>query len=339
MTMMIKTASEKKFPIILSAIALSLFLLAAILTILKSPADRSDTQVVVEIPRGASFTAAVSILSDAGLIKHKTLFYSLAKLKNAQTRIRAGEYELSTSMSPAHILEKMIRGEVVDYPVVVPEGFDVQTIASRLAEEKLINVDAFLKLTRDRAFLSSVGIDAASAEGYLFPDTYTFTKKMNEKETIRIMVNRFREKVTPAMLRKAREKGFSEQQFITLASLVEKEAKLKSERPLISAVFHNRLAKGMKLQCDPTAVYDLKGFEGTIKRSHLRRRSPYNTYKIHGLPPGPIASPGKESLMAALNPAPVDYIYFVAKNDGSHHFSSDLRSHNQAVSRYQNKKN
>jgi len=338
-TMMIKTASEKKFPIIFTAVAFSLLFLAAALTILKSPVDRDDNRVIVEIPRGASFTAAVSILSDAGLIKHKTLFYSLAKLKNAQTRIRAGEYELSTSMSPAHILEKMIRGEVVDYPVVIPEGFDVRMIASRLAEEKLISEETFLKLTRDRAFLSSLGIDAASAEGYLFPDTYTFTKKMGEKEIIRTMVSRFKEKVTPAMYRKAADKGLSEKEFITLASLIEKEAKLKSERPLISAVFHNRLARGMKLQCDPTAVYDLKGFEGTIKRSHLRRRSPYNTYVIHGLPPGPIASPGIESLMAAINPAPVNYIYFVAKNDGSHHFSSDLRSHTQAVSRYQNKKN
>lgn len=339
MTMMIKTVSEKKFPIIMSAIAFSLFLVASFLTFVKSPVDQNDTQVTVEIPRGASFTAAVSILSDAGLIKHKALFYSLAKLKNAQNRIRAGEYELSTSMSPAHILEKMIRGEFMEYSVAIPEGFDAKRIASRLAEDKLINVETFMKLTRDRTFLSSLGISADSAEGYLFPDTYAFTKKMSEKEIIRMMVIRFKEKVTPAMRRKAKEIGLSEQEFITLASLIEKEARLKSERPLVSAVFHNRLQKEMKLQCDPTAVYGLKGFEGSIKRSHLRRKTPYNTYVINGLPPGPIASPGMESMMAALYPAPVDYIYFVAKNDGSHQFSSNLRSHNQAVSRYQNKKN
>jgi UPF0755 protein len=300
--MMIKTVNEKKFPIILTAIAFSLFLLATFLTYVKSPTDQNDTQVTVEIPRGASFTAAVSILSDAGLIKHKALFHSLAKLKNAQNRIRAGEYELSTSMSPAHILEKMIRGEFMEYSVSIPEGFDVKRITSRLAEDKLINVETFIKLTRDRTFLSSLDISADSAEGYLFPDTYAFTKKMGEKEIIRMMVNRFKEKVTPAMRRKTKEIGLSEQEFITLASLIEKEARLKSE-------------------------------------SHLRRKSPYNTYVINGLPPGPIASPGMESMMAALYPAPVDYIYFVAKNDGSHQFSSNLRSHNQAVSRYQNKKN
>jgi len=339
MPMMIKTVNEKKFPIVMTAVAFSLFLLATFLTYAKSPVDQNDTPVTVEIPRGASFTAAVSILSDAGLIKHKALFYSLAKLKNAQNRIRAGEYELNTSMSPVHILEKMIRGEIVEYSVIIPEGFDVQTIASRLAEDKLVKAETFIKLTRDRAFLSSLGISADSAEGYLFPDTYAFTRKMGEKEIIKMMIGRYKEKVTPAMVRKAEAIGLSEKEFITLASLIEKEAKLKNERPLISAVFHNRLQKGMKLQCDPTAVYGLKAFEGSIKRSHLRRKSPYNTYVIHGLPPGPIASPGTESMMAALNPAPVDYIYFVAKNDGSHQFSSDLRGHNQAVSRYQNKKN
>jgi len=339
MTTMMRTMSEKKFPIILSAAAFSLFILATFLSYVKSPVDQSDTQVIVEIPRGASFTAAVSILSDAGLIKHKALFYTLARLRNAQNRIRAGEYELSTSMSPAHILEKIIRGEVADYGVTIPEGYDLKSIASQLADEKLIRVETFVKLTRDRAFLSSLGIEADSAEGYLFPDTYTFTKKMSEKEIITTMINRFNEKVTQAMITQAENMGLTKEEFITLASLIEKEAKLKEERPLISAVFHNRLQKRMKLQCDPTAVYGLKGFEGSIKRSHLRRRSPYNTYVIYGLPPGPIASPGMESLMAALNPAPVNYIYFVARNDGSHHFSSNLRSHNQAVSRYQNKKN
>jgi len=148
------------------------------------------------------------------------------------------------------------------------------------------------------------------------------------------MVRRFEEKVTPEMRKRAMSLGLTPNQLLTLASLIEKEAKLKSERALVSAVFHNRLQKGMKLQCDPTAVYGLADFEGPIKKSHLRRKSPYNTYVIHGLPPGPIGSPGIESVMAALYPAPVDYIYFVSRNDGSHQFSSDLRSHNQAVSKY-----
>ncbi len=334
----IKMVNERKFPIVMGFIALSLFVVASFLTYIKSPVDQHDEEVTVEIPRGASFTAAVSILSDAGLIKHKTLFFVLAGLKNAQNRIRAGEYELSTSMSPAHILEKMVRGEVLEYPVSVPEGFDMDKIADRLVEDKLVKKETFLKLCADREFLSSLGIDAKTAEGYLFPDTYSFTRRMGEKEIIQIMVNRFREKVTPEMKRRAESLGLTFEQFITLASLIEKEAKLKSERPLISAVFHNRLQKGIRLQCDPTAVYGMANFEGPIKRSHLKRRSPYNTYVIHGLPPGPIASPGLESMKAALYPAPVDYLYFVSRNDGSHQFSSNLRSHNMAVSKYINKK-
>ncbi len=337
--MMIKIVNEKKFPIALSAIALSLFLMASFLTYVKSPVDIEDTTITVEIPKGASFAAAVSILSDAGLIKHKALFYTLARMKNAQSRIRAGEYELSTSMSPAHILEKMIRGEVVEFPVSIPEGFDLADVAGRLAEDKLIRKEVFLNLAKDPEFLSSLGIKSRSVEGYLFPDTYTFTRRMGEKEIIRIMINRFNDKVTPAMRNRVAETGLSFEQFITLASMIEKEAMLKSERPLISAVFHNRLQKGMRLQCDPTAVYDLKGFGGGIKRSHLKRKSPYNTYVIKGLPPGPIANPGLESMMAALHPADVDYIYFVSRKDRSHQFSSDLRSHNRAVARYQNNKN
>lgn len=337
--MMIKTVNEKKFPIALSAIAFSLFLVASFLTYVKSPVDIEDTTITVEIPKGASFAAAVSILSDAGLIKHKALFYTLARMKNAQSRIRAGEYELSTSMSPAHILEKMIRGEVVEFAVSIPEGFDLADIADRLAEDKLVRKEVFLNLAKDPEFLSSLGIKSRSVEGYLFPDTYTFTRRMGEKEIIRIMVSCFNEKVTPAMRGRAAETDLTFEQFITLASMIEKEAMLKSERPLISAVFHNRLQKGMRLQCDPTAVYDLKNFTGGIKRSHLKRRSPYNTYVINGLPPGPIANPGLESMMAALYPAKVDYIYFVSRKDRSHQFSSDLRSHNRAVARYQNNKN
>ncbi len=329
-----KLINEKKFPIFLGSVAILLLLVASFLTYIKSPIDQRDTAVSIEIPKGANFTAVVSILSEAGLITNKPLFHIFARLKDAPNRIRAGEYELSTSMSPAYILEKMVRGEVVEYAVAVPEGFDLFKIADRLAEDKLVKREIFLRLCNDPEFISSLGVQARSLEGYLFPDTYTFTRKMGEREILGIMVHRFNEKVTPEMKRRAESFGLNLNQLITLASLIEKEAQLKSERTLVSAVFHNRLHKDMKLQCDPTAVYGIANFEGGIKRSHLRKKSPYNTYIIKGLPPGPIASPGLESMMAALYPDPVDYIYFVARNDGSHQFSSDLRSHNQAVSRY-----
>ncbi|MBP9019909.1 MAG: endolytic transglycosylase MltG [Syntrophobacterales bacterium] len=335
---MIKAFNERKFPIMIGLVATAMFLVATFLVCIRSPIDHNDVRVTVEIPKGASFAAAASILSDAGLIKNRTLFHLLARLKNAQHRVHAGEYELSTAMSPANILDKIMVGEVVEYTVSIPEGYDLRKIADRLAEDKLVKKDVFLKLAKDPEFLASLGITAGSLEGYLFPDTYAFTRKMGEKEIIRIMVRRFEEKVTPEMRKRAMSLGLTQNQLLTLASLIEKEAKLKSERALVSAVFHNRLQKGMKLQCDPTAVYGLADFEGPIKKSHLRRKSPYNTYVINGLPPGPIASPGIESVMAALYPAPVDYVYFVSRNDGSHQFSSDLRSHNRAVAKYITKK-
>jgi UPF0755 protein len=334
----IKVFNERKFPIALGAIAFSMLLLATFLTYLKNPADHADIPVKVEIPKGANLTAVVSILSDAGLIKHKTLFHILAGLKNVENRIRAGEYELSTSMTPAHILDKIVRGEVVEYKIVIPEGCNLIEIADRLEEDNLIKREVFLNLTADRKFLASLGIDASTAEGYLFPDTYKFTRHTGEKEIIRLMVQRLHAMATSEMRERAESLGLTFTQFVTLASMIEKEALLKNERALISAVFHNRLRIGMKLQSDPTSVYGMENFNGPIKRSHLKRISPYNTYVIHGLPPGPISSPGIDSMIAALYPAPVDYLYFVSRKDGSHQFSSNLRSHNQAAARYITKK-
>jgi len=189
-------------------------------------------------------------------------------------------------------------------------------------------------LARDKEFLESLNIKAESIEGYLFPDKYFFTRSMNTRRIMQIMVENFRKKVTPDMIQRAKNIGLSESQFITFASMIGKESGSDSEKPFIAAVFYNRIRKGMRLQSDPTAVYDLDSFEGKVLRSHLKRQSLYNTYLIKGLPPGPIANPGLDSLKAVLNPAPVDYLYFVSKNDGTHHFSSSLIEHNQAVKHY-----
>lgn len=195
-----------------------------------------------------------------------------------------------------------------------------------------------MSLSTDAKFLASFGIEGANAEGYLYPDTYLFDKSMNAKDIMKIMVNQFRKMFTLKMQKRAEELGMTMPQIITLASLIGKESGYKDEKPLVSAVFHNRLKKRMKLQCDPTAVYDLKNFTGTITRKHLMRNTPYNTYRIDGLPPGPIANPAIDSLQAALYPAPVNYLYFVSNNDGSHQFSSNLSAHNNAVLKYQIKR-
>jgi len=183
-----------------------------------------------------------------------------------------------------------------------------------------------------------LNIEAESIEGYLFPDTYHFNRSMNTRRIMNKMVDTFWQKMTPSMIRRANQMGLSVHKLVTMASIIGKESGSALEKPSVAAVFYNRLKRGMPLQSDPTAVYDMDDFEGKIFRSHLKRNSPYNTYRIKGLPPGPIANPGLDSLKATLFPSSVDYLYFVSKKDGTHHFSSSLVEHNQAVNRYINLK-
>jgi UPF0755 protein len=299
-----------------------------------SSIDRKNVSVLVDIPTGSSFLEVTEILNQAGLVKHRIFFYSLTIIKNARRHIRAGEYEFNTSMTPIAMINKLIRGEIKEYIILIPEDFSMKEIADRLYSEKLINKEIFFELARDKDFLKSLNIKAESIEGYLFPDTYYFNRSMNTRQIMKRMVDRFWEKVTPEMIKKAQELGFNTHQFVTFASIIGKESGDDAEKPFIAAVFRNRLKKKMRLQSDPTAVYDMDSFNGKVLRSHLRRNSPYNTYVIRGLPPGPIANPGVTSLHATLNPAPVNYLYFVSKKDGSHFFSDSLKEHNKAIYRY-----
>jgi UPF0755 protein len=296
--------------------------------------DKKNSTVIVDIPTGSSFLKITEILNEAGLVKSRIFFYSLALVKRAMQSIRAGEYEFNTSMTPSAVIDKLLRGEIKIYRVTIPEDFSVKEVAARLLECKLVEGKTFFKLAEDEEFLASVGINADSIEGYLFPDTYFFDRSMSTRQIMKIMVSQFWKKVNPEMLKRAQEMGFSVQEFITLASIIGKESGNEAEKPAISAVFHNRLKRKMPLQSDPTAVYDLDNFDGTVLRTHLKRKSPYNTYIITGLPPGPIANPGLDSLKAALYPAPVNYLYFVSKRDGSHYFSSSLEMHNRAINLY-----
>ncbi len=253
-------------------------------------------------------------------------------------QIRAGEYEITGTLSPAEILEKLVRGEIKSYTVMLPEDITVNEVARRLLVDKLINEKEFMALVVDREFLASLGIGAESIEGYLFPETYQFDRSMTTKEVIRVIVRQFWKEITPELRSRAEKMGLTLNEWVTLASIIGKESGNREEKPIISAVFHNRLKRGMKLQSDPTAVYHLERAGTpvkTVRRSHLQTDTPHNTYRITGLPPGPIANPGIDSLRAALYPAKADYLYFVAKNDGSHEFSATLTAHNLAVSKYQ----
>ena len=300
----------------------------------RTPIDPGkDATVLVDIPTGTSFVNATKILSDAGLVKNRFFFYALVGIKRATRTIRAGEYEFSTSLSPSELVKKLIHGDIKNYRVVIYEDSSLRQIAARLKEYKLIDEETFFELSEDPVFLSSMGVQGASIEGYLFPDTYLFNRSMSTRQIMRIMVDRFREKISPEMIKQAAAQGLNSHQFVTFASLVGKESWKSEEKPLIAAVFYTRMNRGMPLQCDPTTVYDLKDFDGKILRKHYMRESPYNTYLIKGLPPGPIASPGLDSFQAILNPAKVDYLFFVAQNDGTHYFSRKLSDHIAATKR------
>ncbi len=300
----------------------------------KTPIDpEKSVTVLVDLPTGTSFVKTTKILSDAGLVKNRLFFYVLVGVKRATRTIRAGEYEFSTSLSPSELVDKLIRGDIKNYRVIIYEDSSLKQIAARLKEYKLIDEKTFFELSEDRVFLSLLGVQGPSIEGYLFPDTYLFNRSMSTRQIMRSMVDRFWEKISPEMINQAAAKGLDPHQFVTFASLVGKESWKTEEKPLIAAVFYNRMSRGIPLQCDPTTVYDLKDFDGKILRSHYRRESPYNTYIIKGLPPGPIASPGLDSFQAILNPAKVDYLFFVAQNDGTHFFSSKLSDHIAATKR------
>jgi UPF0755 protein len=321
-----------------------LLLLVAILTgvaffrYARSPADRLIVTKVVDIPKGAGFFRITEIMNDAGLVANRPFFWLLALGKGATRHIRAGEYEFTGSQSPSEILNKLVRGEIKSYTVTLPEDITVNDVAKRLLADKLINEKEFMALAVDKEFLGSLGIEAESIEGYLFPETYQFDRSMTTREVIRVIVRQFWIEITPEMRNRAEKIGLTLHKWLTFASIIGKESGNKDEKPLISAVFHNRLKRGMKLQSDPTAVYHLEQAGTPVKtvlRSHLKKNTPHNTYLINGLPPGPIANPGIDSLQAALYPANVNYLYFVSKNDGSHQFSASLDVHNQAVSKYQ----
>lgn len=300
----------------------------------RTPIDaEKEATVLVDIPTGTSFVNATKILSNAGLVKNRFFFYALVGVKRATRTIRAGEYEFSTSLSPSELVKKLIHGDIKNYRVVIYEDSSLRQIAARLNEYKLIDEKTFFELSEDRAFLSLIGVLGPSIEGYLFPDTYLFNRSMSTRQIMRSMVDRFWKKISPEMINQAAAKGLDPHQLVTFASLVGKESWRKEEKPLIAAVFYNRMSREMPLQCDPTTVYDMKDFDGKILRKHYRRESPYNTYIIKGLPPGPIASPGLDSFQAILNPAKVDYLFFVAQNDGTHYFSSKLSDHIAATKR------
>lgn len=294
-----------------------------------------ETTRLFLIERGQGLVQVARNLEQAGLIKNARVLSLLARFHGDAGNLRAGEYEVSAGWSTRTILDRITSGRVKTYEVVLPEGIRVTEIADKLEAAGLADAADFLATVRDPEFVRSLGIEQGSLEGYLYPETYRLSRHLTAREITRVFVDQF-ERVWQDIESIAANQSLSRHEIVTLASIIEKETAAPEERPLIAAVFHNRLKKNMRLETDPTVIYGIEDFDGNLTREHLRSRSnPYNTYRIAGLPRGPIANPGIDALRAALEPAETDYLYFVSRNDGTHQFSRTYREHSQAVRKFQ----
>ncbi|MBM9511293.1 endolytic transglycosylase MltG [Desulfogranum marinum] len=292
--------------------------------------------VLVEVPKGSGVRTIGSLLAEKQLVRNDLRFLLLARFSGIGNRLKAGEYEIAYGLTPLEVLQVLESGKIYYHSVTVPEGLTLVQVADIFERGGWINRDRFLALANDSLFAESLGVRRKNLEGYLFPDTYFLARgAKDEKAIIKTMVKRFFEVMDTLPLEN--QERLDQHQLLTLASIIEKETGAAEERPLIARVFLNRLARNMRLQSDPTVIYGIIDFNGNITKTDLRTLTPYNTYMIKGLPPGPICNPGRESIKAVLEPAESDALFFVSKNDGTHIFSKTLREHSRAVRKYQKK--
>jgi len=318
-----------------AAIALSL---QAFFFLQKAPSSKKAYQIL-EIASGESFRSVSKRLKREGLITSAVAFRLLGRFSRLDTQIKPGEYRLHRAMKPSEILKALVEGKVLQHRIVIPEGTASREIGLLLEEAALLPSETFEQAVHNPELASELGLSAGNLEGYLFPETYHFQKNTPAEQIVKRMVRQFQSVYDESFQKRAEALGMTQQEVVTLASIIEKETGLGTERALISAVFHNRLKRKMRLQSDPTVIFSLADFDGNLRRKDLFNPSPYNTYRIAGLPPGPISNPGREALYAALHPAESDALFFVSRNNGSHHFSKTLAEHNRAVRKYQLMKN
>ena len=294
----------------------------------------------VEIPAGSSQAAMGQRLADAGVVRNPAVFRLAVWMRGAGRRLQAGEYRFDTALSPADVVDKIRRGDVYLQQITFREGLTIRQMSEVYESRGFGPAAEFVAAARNGKRIAALDPHASDLEGYLFPDTYTLPRQTTAEQLIERMVAAFEKVLTPDLQEQAAARGMSVRELVTLASLVEKETGKPEERPLVSAVYHNRLKIKMALYCDPTVIYALERagrYTGNLTRDDLQFDSPYNTYRYAGLPPGPIAAPGRASLAAAANPADVPYLYFVSRNDGSHVFAETLDEHNRNVYEFQKK--
>jgi UPF0755 protein len=324
-----------KKTIVITIAAILFAAIAAVVTIrlgITRPAGGPDSPAVrVEVPDGQAFSVLVDRLADEGIIAAPRAVKLFAKMRGYDRRIHSGTYEFSAGEKPIDMLARLMSGDVVTTDVTVPEGYNVWQISAAFEAADIDSVDMLAALG-DADLLERRRIEAPSLEGYLFPDTYRVRWGASAGEVTRMMLERMDDVFDAALVQRAVDIGMTPHEVLTLASIVEAETRVPSERALVSAVYHNRLRRRMRLEADPTVAYAMGGYRGRLLYADLEIDSPYNTYRRRGLPPGPICSPGKAAIEATLYPdSSSTALYFVARGDGSHVFSRTLREHNAAV--------
>lgn len=293
----------------------------------------SGPDVIFIVKNGDTFGKINSRLFDEGLIPDKRMFHYYARYKDVLTKFRAGSFNIQNGSNLSDVLESLVYGQSILKNITIPEGKNIYEIAKLLENSNITNEKDFLEAATNPEIISSLGIDSASLEGYLFPETYRFAPNTPAKSVILSMIELFHVKTKDINFN---HPFLNKHQVIILASVVEKETGAKFERPLIAGVFTNRLKKKMRLQSDPTTVYGIwHRYKGNIRKADLLELTPFNTYKIPALPIGPIANPSLEAIQAVMNPEEHDYLYFVSKNDGTHIFSKSYRDHEEAVEIFQ----
>jgi UPF0755 protein len=294
--------------------------------------------LIVFVPPHEGILGIAARLGEADIVRSRLAFLATAVVRGVPRSLKAGEYEVPRNATTWTVVSLLQSGRVRQRAVLHPEGATIAELGRIFEAEELAPADAIARVATDKQFLAAQGVEAPNAEGYLFPDTYQFVRGMTPEEMLGRMIQRMRAKLTPSIRERAQARGLSVHELLTLASIIEREAVVKDEQRMISAVFWNRLRIGMPLQADPTVQYAVAKERRALSRADLLVDHPYNTYVRAGLPPGPIASPGLGAIEAALDPAPVKYLFFVAQDDKRHHFSMSVDEHNRAVARYRRMK-
>jgi UPF0755 protein len=341
------STARRRRPLLKAALVIFFLLIAAaagsfiwLRTTVNQPVEHESADRVIAIEPGTGTQAIINRLSEAGIVRHPTALKIYLKVTGSSGGLKAGDYKFASPVSPLQAIDKIRRGEIYLERVTIPEGFNRFEIAETLAAKTgKATAEEFLRIMEDQTPIEKIAPEARNLEGYLFPDTYSYSPKTTAEGLVQIMVNRFEEVFTPEWATRASQLGMSVHKIVTLASIIEEEAKIPDERPRMASVFYNRLKLGMPLGSDPTFIYAAilaNDYDGNPNQPrHRTRISPYNTYQVAGLPPGPVASPGRASLEAALYPDNTDYLYFVVNGTGGQHkFSRTAAEHESAKREY-----